>query len=343
MISSKGARIFLHVFLWVLIYFLPFFVVFGSKALEAALDDFWIIHAVSTLLLVAYTYSNHYLLIPKFYLYRKYFAYVAIVIVCGMIVLWFPNIFRPEKPPGMHLGQHRGGPPKGGPGMSVFFGLGYNVILFIICTLGAIGVRQQLQLLEVQKEKLNAELSFLKAQINPHFLFNTLNSIYSLAIQKSDDTPKAVIQLSELMRYLLKDANADYVALEKEVAYINNYVALQRRRLGDTVYIYYESPQGITDQRIAPLLLMSFIENAFKHGVNPDQDSAISIVLHAEGSQLHFKVINNKVTSVNQEAVLGIGLKNARARLEHLYPKKHQLLIEDGEKTFSVNLKIDLS
>ena len=341
---TKTFRILLHLLFWSAVYLLPFLLSYGKLSTAIVFGEpGGIIHAASTALLVAYAYFNHFVLVPHLYLNRKFLVYAALVIACLLVVMWFPHVFGtfeqfgPKQSPQPGMKKFRGGPPPAGQ-----FKMSYNLILFVICTFVSISIRQQRQLLETQKEKLDAELSFLKAQINPHFLFNTLNSIYALSIRKSDDAPKAIIQLSELMRYILKDSDADRVSLEREINYINNYVALQKRRLGNTVRIEYSAPTGVIYGKVAPLILMSFVENAFKHGVNPDQDSAINISISLRDAQLHLLVANNKVTSINQEETMGIGLKNATSRLEHLYPGKHKLAIEDWENTFTVHLLLQL-
>lgn len=341
---GKAFRFFLHVAFWVAIYLLPYLVTYGKISVTTTILDQpgGVVHAVSTALLIAYTYGNHYLFVPRFYLHRRYFLYVVLVVACVLAVIWLPQSLRRFEADGPLSIRPPGRPPHGGPPPSGVSRLDYNVILFLIFTFASISIRQQRQLLEVQKEKLNAELSFLKTQINPHFLFNTLNSIYALAIRKSDDAPKAIIQLSELMRYILKDSDADTVPLDKELAYINNYVALQKRRLGNTVQINYSAPEVPVGKQIAPLILMSFVENAFKHGVNPDQDSAIGISIALHNEELNLSVVNNKVSSVNRGETMGIGLKNAASRLVHLYPGKHKLSIDNGEKTFSVHLILQL-
>lgn len=339
--SKKVLRIALHTLGWLVIYLLPFLLEYGRLGVSILRGPGGIMHGVSTALLIAYAYFNHYVMVPKYCLPRKYLAYSGLVVACFLMVIWFPHLFHvfEEKSftqgPRFRDDHHRGGP-------ELVSKMSYNIILFIICTFASISIRQQKQLLEIQKEKLNAELSFLKAQINPHFLFNTLNSIYSLAINKSDETPGAIIQLSELMRYILKDSDVDMVLLEKELNYISNYVALQKRRLGDTVDIHYSAPSKTDHLKIAPLILVSFVENAFKHGVNPDQDSAISILISLKNNRVRLSVVNNKVTAVNRDETMGIGLKNVTARLERLYPTKHQLDIENSEKTFSVNLILEL-
>lgn len=357
----KAFRVVVELVIWLAVYLLPYFISDSNSINFGVLFDIHtdLLHRVSTLLLIGYSYFNYYKLVPALYLHRKYLLYVVIVLGCLAIVVWLPHFLHLTdnhligqnalRPPFSGDGPPNGPPPDGPPGHSppgvthtMISKVSYNVILFFICTFAAISIRQQRQLLEVQKEKLDVELSFLKAQINPHFLFNTLNSIYALAIQKSNDTPTAIVQLSELMRYLLKDAEADAVPLSKELAYINNYIALQKRRLGNTVQIDYIAPTESIQHRIAPLILMSFIENAFKHGVNPDQDSAIRIVINLQDAGLHLLVANKKVNSLKQDKSNKIGIQNTVFRLEHLYSNKHKLRIEEDDTTYTVNLTLEL-
>jgi len=178
---------------------------------------------------------------------------------------------------------------------------------------------------KVEKESLNAELLQLKAQIHPHFLFNTLNSIYALVIRRDDRAADTLIKLSEFLRYMIRDAHHQHVPLEKETTYITNYIDLQRARLRDSVHIDYKQDGGVAGKSIAPLLLFSFIENAFKHGVNPDEPSAISITLTITGKTLRLVVVNNKVNVNSMVISTGIGLKNAKERLRLLYPDTHLL------------------
>ncbi len=340
---NKIFQIGLHVIVWITAFLLPYFVAYGEINMNTVFGKQSAIHLISTALLITYAYFNHYIFVPRIYLHSKYLAYATLVILGILVVIWFPKALVIS---GHHGPPHQSPPnsgTKGGPQPVDVFRLSYNIILFVICTFASISIRQQARLLEMQKEKLAAELSILKAEINPHFLFNTLNSIYALSIRKSDDAPKAIIHLSELMRYILRDSAADTVPLEKELSYISHYVALQKQRLRNTVQISYTVPTEIVTGQIAPLILMSFVENAFKHGVNPSQDSSINISISFKGKQLHLWVVNNKVTSIKQEETISIGLKNITSRLQHLYPRQYKLTIDDGEKYFSVNLLIDLN
>jgi LytS/YehU family sensor histidine kinase len=194
-----------------------------------------------------------------------------------------------------------------------------------------------------EKEKLNAELSYLKAQINPHFLFNTLNSIYALAIEKSDNTATAVAKLSGMMRYVISDAAKRFVPLDKELAYIKDYIELQRIRFGDTIQLYFDINGTANGKQIAPLILISFIENAFKYGVNAEEDSVIGIHMNIEENKLNMRVYNHKVNvQMAHEGKTGTGIANTKTRLDLLYPARHLLTISENEKEFSVSLTLIL-
>ena len=197
---------------------------------------------------------------------------------------------------------------------------------------------------ELMKEKVEAELSLLKSQVQPHFIFNTLNSIYSMAIRKSDNTANAILQLSGLMRYSLLDAKSDLVYLRDEFTYINDYIALQRSRLGNSIQLEFSEEGDCADLQIAPLLIIPFIENAFKHGVNAEENSSIFIRLLIRQQVLDVEVKNNKVQLHDQHIEKsGLGIENTQKRLELIYPSKHQLKITDLPDTFSVHLSIHLS
>jgi len=205
-------------------------------------------------------------------------------------------------------------------------------------------IRINNRLKQIEKEKVNAELAYLKAQINPHFLFNTLNSIYSSAIEENaDNTASAVVKLSGMMRYVISESQHLYVPLEKELSYISDYIELQKIRLGETVHLDYSISGDPARKQVAPLILISFIENAFKHGVNPEEDSSIDIEIIIDGNRLQMSVLNNKVNTVNGNASKNnVGLENTTNRLKLLYPSKYELVIKEDEKEYRVLLKINL-
>lgn len=197
---------------------------------------------------------------------------------------------------------------------------------------------------EMENQKLIAELSFLKSQINPHFFFNTLNSIYSLAIQKSTKTPEAIVKLSELMRYIIYEADKNLVPLKKELEYIRNYVELQKLRLMSNVKVTYNIEGIYSDIMIEPLLFLPFIENAFKYGVDSTKDCEIKIKFAVTSERLKFTVENPLVQQSKKQPLdsSGIGLANTKKRLELLYGEKHTLKVLQNDETFLVELDLNI-
>jgi two-component system LytT family sensor kinase len=193
---------------------------------------------------------------------------------------------------------------------------------------------------DLQKEKATAELTFLRSQINPHFLFNSINDIYSLTYQKSEDAPGALLKLSEILRYMLREGNEDFVPLQQEVKYIENVIELQRIGAKGNAYINFDIEGYIGTQKVAALLFIAFIENAFKHGVWNDAKHPIQINLDASSDNIQFS-IRNKKNHDQKDKTGGIGLNNVRRRLELIYPGKHRLDIIDDE-FYTVNLKLQL-
>lgn len=195
----------------------------------------------------------------------------------------------------------------------------------------------------MEEAKMKAEVSYLRAQINPHFLFNTLNSIYSLSIKKSDYTSEAIVKLSNMMRYVMSDANRDFVSLEDELNYIGSYIDLQKLRLNSKVKIDTKISEESYGLRIAPLILIPFIENIFKHGVNTEEDCFLKIWIDVNMRELSLFIENKKVNA--QKPCLdrsGLGIENSRQRLQLLYPEHHKLEIDETSEKYSVTLKIVL-
>lgn len=300
-------------------------------------------------LIVAYFYLNYYLLLPRFYFQKKYVVFGLITVVAFLVVHYLPLTILGDEmggqhPPPMPHGQPDGfEPPR--PQLKHkpdFFFIGNHAFNFLLGFFLSLIVRVSNQLRKAQQEKLSAELSFLKAQINPHFIFNTLNSLYAMALDGSKDMADAVAKLSGIMRYVLNDAPQEYVSLEKEIEHIKSYVELQQYRFEDTVDILFEIEGDTKGKKIAPLLLIPFIENAFKHGVNPEEESKIQIQICITKTQLMLYVSNNKVLHTDEHDKSGIGLENTRNRLNLLYGGKFLLAIKDTEKSYSVSLSLDL-
>ena len=193
----------------------------------------------------------------------------------------------------------------------------------------------------LENERLNAELNFLKLQINPHFLFNTLNSIYSQAHFRSEQTEHSILKFSRIMRYVLYDSAAEKIALSQDLEYISNYIDLQQLRLSKNITIQYQVTGQVAGLSIAPLLLITFIENAFKHGISYTAPSEIKIAIAVTGSALSLTV-ENAITQLNRGSTGGVGLINARRRLDVLYPNRHLLNVVENNHLYIVNLKIEL-
>jgi two-component system, LytTR family, sensor kinase len=217
----------------------------------------------------------------------------------------------------------------------------------IVILLGSF-IRLTYSLIKSQNEKralenanLNAELTFLKSQINPHFLFNTLNSIYSEAHSKSANTEHSVLKLSDMLRYMLYDTRAEKIALEKDLQYISNYIDLQRLRILDKVTISYDIKGKADGLLIAPLLLITYIENAFKHGISYKAPSAIiiDIIIFDKTLTLH---VSNPITKQANLEENGIGLKNTGRRLDLLYPDKYILTETNNADNYTVDLTLNL-
>ncbi|MDP9079769.1 MAG: histidine kinase [Bacteroidota bacterium] len=194
---------------------------------------------------------------------------------------------------------------------------------------------------EFEKEKATAELTFLRSQLNPHFLFNSINDIYSLTYQQSEQAPAALLKLSEILRYMLGEGGQNTVSLQSEVSYLENVIALQRISTKGAACINFNIEGYIGGQQIATLLLIAFVENAFKHGILNDTVSPVDINLHATNEEIQFSV-RNKKNDHQKDKTSGIGLNNVRRRLELMYPGKHILTIDDGPE-YTVNLTLQLT
>ncbi|MBD2713990.1 histidine kinase [Microvirga sp. STR05] len=195
---------------------------------------------------------------------------------------------------------------------------------------------------QLQQEKTQAELAFLKTQINPHFLYNTLNYLYAQAYLVSEPLAEATLRLSDLMRYMLHESPDGKVELRREVEYLENFLALHRLRFEDSFFVTFETPAGLNGQRVASLLLIPFVENALKHGVvnRAEQPVAIRLTLPAP-TRLRFEV-HNYISQNQKDLTTGIGLANIRRRLELLYPGRHQLRVQQAAGVYHTTLDLEL-
>lgn len=197
---------------------------------------------------------------------------------------------------------------------------------------------------ELESERMKSELSFLRSQISPHFMFNLLNSLVSLARKKSDMVEPVLIKMSELLRYMLYESDDSFVTLDKELKYLQSYIDLQKLRFGGYVKINFESYNVNSSKRIEPMLLIPFIENSFKHGISLVKSPTIDILMQMEENKLIFEVENkfNDDFIEAKDENSGIGLHNVRRRLELLYPGSHTLTISQNDGLYSVRLELNL-
>lgn len=285
-------------------------------------------------------YLNYFLLLPKLYDRKKYTLYLLCILLCFSLVSSLPHFLFPWHPGVIAEGFL----PDQEAHNAVLMHIGHNFFVFLLMVFVSFTLNINNRLKQALKEKLDMEISYLKAQVNPHFLFNSLNSIYSLALERSGKTADAVIRLSGLMRYVLTDSNRERVPLEKEINYISDYIQLQRIRLGETIRIRYTLSGEFGPFTIAPLLLIPFVENAFKHGVTSETDAEIQISISVTGHRLNLTVSNQKVEkTAGLGERTGTGFENIRNRLALLYPGKHELMIDDSPMFFHVSLHLDLS
>ncbi len=316
-------------------------------------------------------YLNSWFLLPQLYLKKRLFLYAAAILVL-LVAVWilkpFDRLVNSRHPDKSDVGFRQSPPPENFrnpplfkpplnlpvprndmPGRELLKVDVVSIFLFIMILAMslAIEIRQRLRYAEqraiqAEADKANAELSFLKAQINPHFLFNTLNNIYSLAAVKSDHTVESIMKLSNIMRYVTDEVKEQYVPLENEVAFISDYIDLQRLRLGDNMNVGFQVSGKIEGKKIAPLMLMTFIENVFKYGISNHEPSAIDIQLSATENSIRFFCSNKLYETQRQAESTGIGIDNTRQRLEHLYVGKYELSINKGNGTYTVQLVLHI-
>jgi len=363
MIYSKRLDPLIHITGWLLFYSLFLFFFQQGPGKRDLLDHIFSPSFVLFALIYPLVfYVNYYLLVPS--LYFKDHTWWYLLTVLGMLIIicivqpfdrlisehmQVTQVHTQPPPPPMHHNMFEAGQaPPGGPGDNNPGGRIIDitsVIAFIMTWAISSAVcflKQWKQAVEkaaaAESEKANAELSFLKAQVNPHFLFNTLNNIYSLTVSKNDAAPDAVMRLSNIMRYVTDDAGTDYVSLQAEVDCMSDFIDLQRLRLNDKVQVEFKTSGPLDHTRIPPLLLMAFVENAFKHGISSHEETTIRIKIAALKGHIHF-YCSNRIFNTQQDAERsGIGMKNALRRLEYLYKERYEMNISDANNMFVVDL-----
>ena len=287
-------------------------------------------------------YGSYFFVAPQFFVYRRYLVGVlySILTLIGIVCLRYLleyHFFLPV----LNFDNYRGHPwPVTDYIENIFFYYFPKYFIYGQLYFFAESWYRDKQLKqELQKEKSTAELAFLRSQINPHFLFNTINDIYSLTYQKSDKAPEALLKLSELLRYMLREGNEDLMPLRQEAHYLENVIELQRISAKGKAYINFEIEGYIGEQKVASLLFIAFVENAFKHGILNDPKNPVKIYLTSSNEGMAFSV-SNKKNRDQKDHTGGIGLSNVKRRLELMYPGKHRLEVLDESDFYTVNLTL---
>jgi len=326
-------RTFQHVLFWCL----SFLILMNILKVSAEVKRIDLIYTVIFHVpIVSVVYLNLKLLFPWFWEEGRYFLYsISVVLLAALgsgfyLVLfdrWIDYIFR-----GYYFIAYYS-----------FWDISLYFVIYLFATSLLRLARGWFRLQEIEKEKTLAELKALKSQVNPHFLFNSLNSIYSLARKNSPEVPDKIIQLSDLMRHIIYDSDIDFIPLEKEVDMVKNYIALQNLRTQEHNKIDFETSGDIKGKKIAPLIFLPFVENSFKHGLKGGAKNAfVKIRLEITGKVLNFEIENSigKSSQIVNSKYKGIGIENVRKRLELIYPDVHTLKISNSKDTFKVLLQL---
>jgi sensor histidine kinase YesM len=362
--TGNKIKILLHILVWAILLGLP---LYFFKRWDVGKDFIWIYYLGNAFNGIIF-YANYLVLVPNFFFKSpKYKYYLSVLIL--LTFLYFvsdqTNEFVFKHVPGREnteeIQRHNddkkeAGPPKHGENfgrppfreMHLFNYMGSALfIIFLSIGMRVLERHSQTEKLqkELEKEKLNSELAFLKNQISPHFFFNTLNNIYSLISINAEDSQKAVLQLSKLMRYLLYDSEHGNTKLSNEIDFMNNYIDLMKLRMSSKISLKISFPEKYEDINIAPLIFIPFIENAFKHGISYREKSFIDISMTTEKDMLKFRCANSlvKTREENGSDHSGIGLDNVTKRLNLLFPGKHDIIINKSDVEFEVLLQINLA
>ncbi len=340
----------IHISAWATILLLPHFLLRrpGDEGIKISDIVLWC-------LMVLFFYLNYYILVPYWLTRKKFIKYAVSVILMLIITFTTSRYLALKYDTGNEYERIR---KKHSPERAAIIirriarGYGIAAVFFNLMTLAvstSIKVTEDWYKMdrkrkEIENEKLTTELNLLKSQINPHFFFNTLNNIYSLAIRKSERTSEAIVKLSQLMRYIIYDTDKDKVPLDKEIDYLKNYIELEKLRLQQNVTVNFEVKGNSSDKLIEPLLLLPFVENAFKHGVHQTEPCDIIIRIIIDGRLTLY--VENPLQSQNnsrgQNSSQGFGWQNAERRLHLLYGKNYKLETEISNGIFKVILKLNL-
>lgn len=340
-LNKRWTTVLLHIMIWVIVFSLPYLLIrypVNEDRRDPDENGFFLMNNLTGLLWIATFYLNARILTPIFIYTKKYIYYiVTLVALFAVIMVIHSSLFT-------LLIHNRP--------FILRRSVGVNLFPFLLAIAVSIVYRMirdrnktEKLLQQTQAETMKSELSFLRSQVSPHFMFNVLNNILALARLKSDQLEPTIFKLSTLMRYMLYETDEERVLLQKEIDYLNSYIDLQKQRIGGKVKLSIDILPAESHYEIAPMLLIPFIENAFKHGAAHVKDAQIDINMHIVNDELNF-VIRNRFDALDsnehKDKTAGIGLNNVIRRLKLLYPDKHSLLITKENGWFVVTLQLNL-
>jgi hypothetical protein len=333
--ETLNRKYIIHITVWVGFIVIPLLVIPSAMELLSTDTNFVFLYFSASFLSIVLFYFNYFFAIPKFFFTKKYlrhFLLLAVAIFISILVLRFCfNLLDIEMNSFEERTKYR----------SL---VGAFIPKLIIVLIASYGIRIFWKYKELQNEKMKSELQFLKAQINPHFLFNTLNTLYGLASIKSNKTASGIKELSSIMRYVTTEANEEKVPLEREIQYIKSYIDLQKLRLTENTKVNFRQSGDFSNKVIAPLILITFIENSFKYGVSTERQSIIDVDIQMENEVLKFEIQNTKALKVETQVTKSeIGLNNTLKRLELIYNGLYDLAINEDKDKYHVLLKINLN
>ena len=359
--TGNKIKILLHLLAWAIVLGIP---LYFFKRWDVGKDFIWVYY-IGNIINGIIFYTNYLVLVPKYFFAtrkRNYFLSVLILLTAlyfisdrsnELVFRYVPGRGNTEAPakPGNEMKIQDHPKPDGHQGRPPFremhlFNFMFTSLFLIFFSLGMRVLERHSQTeklqKELEKEKLNSELAFLKNQISPHFFFNTLNNIYSLISINAEDSQKAVLKLSKLMRYLLYDSEYGNTKLSNEIDFMNNYIDLMKLRMTNKISLNVAFPEKYDDKSIPPLIFIPFIENAFKHGISYREKSFIDIKMTIEPDSILFSCANSifKAREDSEPGQSGIGLENVTKRLNLLFPGMHELKINKTDKEFEVLLQI---
>ena len=339
--QSKNRSVWYHLFFWLVV----LVVLIITERNRYELHITFVKELVNVSFFAVVVYFNLFFLIPEYFHRKKYLKYTFFLVFSVAVISPVKTLALYVLFQGLPQIQERFVENQGFIFLSCLF-VAFSSTIFQILTDWQ---KSDVERKELEYKTTQTELNFLRSQINPHFLFNTLNNLYALTLKKSDAAPQTVLKLSEIMRYMLYECNESEVLLSQEINYLKNYIELERLRLSAAFQIKLEVKGDVLNQRIAPLLLTPFIENAFKHGINKQLSKGfIHIDLDVKDEELQLEIKNSMGDYIPVEFPKkksgGIGLKNVERRLQILYPNKHTLLINEDIDSYNVklNIKLDL-